>query len=88
MVDVSMSETASQMGEKSHAQRIHLSRITIETSALLNLVKHCREADWNKGAQGNIMGVIKEDTLMVTQALPEISKNLFAELMEAMESET
>ena len=83
-----MSESASQMGEKLHAQRIHLSRITIETSALLNLVKHCRESDWNKGAQGNIMGVIKEDTLMVTQVIPEASKTALAEIMEVIENET
>ncbi len=39
----------------------------IETSALLNIVKHCREADWKTIAQGNLMGVIKDDnTLMIT----------------------
>lgn len=75
MVDISMSESASNVGgERSQAQRIHLSRVTIETSALLNIVKHCRGADWNKGVQGNLMGMIKDDTLMVTQAMPEINK--------------
>ena len=36
--------------EKNQAQRIHLSRVVIETSALLNIVKHCREADIKSAA--------------------------------------
>jgi hypothetical protein len=35
------------------------------------------------------MGVIKEDnTLMVTQSMPEVNKALIAELMEAIENES
>ena len=35
------------------------------------------------------MGVIKEDnTLMITQAMPEVNKALLQELMEAIENES
>ena len=51
MADIIASESASQIGkEKNQAQRIHLSRVVIETSALLNIVKHCREADIKSAA--------------------------------------
>ena len=53
--------------EGSQTQRIHLHRVMIDTTALLNIVKHCRDADWKTGAQGNLMGVLKDDnTLMIT----------------------
>jgi hypothetical protein len=46
MADIIASETTTLIGgEKNQAQRIHISRVVIETSALLNIVKHCREAD-------------------------------------------
>lgn len=61
----------------------------LDTTALLNIVKHCREADWKAGAQGNLMGVIKEDnTLMITQVMPDVNKALLSELMEAIEQES
>jgi len=90
MAEISASETTSMFGgEKSQAQRIHLNRVIIETSALLNIVKHCREADIKQAASGNLMGVIKEDnTLMITQSMPEVNKALIAELMEAIENES
>jgi len=51
-------------------QRVHLHRVEIDTPALLNLVKHCREADVRSGARGSVMGVLKESldgqTLLIT----------------------
>jgi hypothetical protein len=47
----------------------------VDTTALLNIVKHCRESDWKTGAQGNLMGVLKDDnTLMITQSMPQVNK--------------
>ena len=61
----------------------------IDTPALLNLVKHCRDADWKAGASGMLMGVLKDDqTLFITQSMPEVSKTQMAELTEAMENES
>ena len=40
-------------------QRTTLNRIILDTPALLNLVKHCRESDIN--AHGLLMGVIQEN---------------------------
>jgi hypothetical protein len=61
----------------------------IDTTALLNMIKHCREADWRAGASGAVMGVLKEDqTLMITQSMPEISAKQMSELHEAMENES
>lgn len=75
---VSVSDSASVIGGVSQAQRQHLNRIVIETSALLNIVKHCREGDQKAQVKGNLMGVLKEDnTLMVTQALAEVNKALY-----------
>lgn len=34
------------------------------------------------------MGVIKDDHLMITQAMPEITKQMIRELMEAVEKES
>lgn len=51
-------------------QRTTLNRIILDTPALLNLVKHCRESDIN--AHGLLMGVTQEnigqstDSLLVT----------------------
>lgn len=60
----------------------------IDTTALLNMVKHCREADWMKGGQGVLMGLLKDDdTLMITQTMPEANKSLMEELTAAMENE-
>jgi hypothetical protein len=32
----------------------------IDTPALLNMVKHCRNADVKSGARGHLMGVLKD----------------------------
>jgi len=29
--------------------RVHLHRVMIDTPALLNMVKHCRDSDWRQG---------------------------------------
>ena len=61
----------------------------IDTTALLNMVKHCREADWRAGGQGMLMGVLKDDdTLMITQTMPEVNKAQMDELTAAMEQES
>jgi len=61
----------------------------IDTTALLNLVKHCREADWKQGGIGMLMGLLKEnDTLMITQTMPEVNKTQMEELTVAMENES
>jgi len=54
-------------------KRTGLRRVVIETPALLNLVKHCRDAaSMTTSTQGFLMGVTKkfegedEDSLLVT----------------------
>ena len=49
----------------------------IDTPALLNMVKHCREADVKSGAKGVVMGVLKDSIedgqqLFITQTMPEL----------------
>ena len=61
----------------------------IDATALLNMIKHCRDADWKAGAHGRLMGVLKEDnTLMITQTMPEINKVQMQELMQVIENES
>ena len=54
-------------------KRTNLDRVVIDTPALLNMIKHCRESDNN--AHGLLMGVtskgIGEDSLLVTQTMPD-----------------
>ena len=62
-----ISETASIVGERNQAKRVYLHRVMIDATALLNMIKHCRDADWKSGAHGRLMGVLKaDDTLMIT----------------------
>jgi hypothetical protein len=52
------------------------------------MVKHCRDADYKTGAQGNLMGVVKGDeTLLITQAIPEVNKSMMADLKETLEKD-
>lgn len=66
----------------------------IDTPALLNMVKHCREADVKQGARGAVMGVLKESPeggqLFITQVMPELvgAKQQMQELKEAIENES
>lgn len=67
----------------------------IDTPALLNLVKHCRDADLKSGARGHLMGVLKDSIshgqqLFITQTMPELvgSKLQMQELAEAIENES
>jgi hypothetical protein len=86
---VDNSESSSVIGEKDQAKRQYLHRVMIDTSALLNMVKHCRDSDWKAGALGSLMGVLKDDqTLLITQTRPDVSRLLMAELNEAMEKES
>jgi hypothetical protein len=47
-------------------QEIH--RVMIDSTALLNIVKHCRDSSIKAGVQGSIAGVLKSDdkTLFIT----------------------
>lgn len=56
---------------------MHLHRVEIDTPALLNMVKHCRDADMKQGARGSLMGVLKDSVvhgqqLLITQTMPEL----------------
>jgi hypothetical protein len=56
---------------------MNLHRVMIDTPALLNMVKHCREADVKTGARGRLMGVLKDSIshgqqLLITQTMPEL----------------
>ena len=83
------------MAESKNAQvnkRTPLNRLIIDTPALLNMVKHCRESDTN--IQGCLMGVTQrqagetEDSLLVTQTMAKLSNTNMGELMRAMENES
>ena len=75
-------------------QRVHLHRVEIDTPALLNLVKHCREADVRSGARGAVIGVLKDSlegqSLLITQTMLELAgaKLQMQELTEAIENES
>ena len=45
-----MKEYLTKAGESSQFKRVHLHRIVLDTTALLNMVKHCREVDYKTGA--------------------------------------
>jgi len=75
--------------------RTELRRVVIETPALLNLVKHCRDADTSATAtQGFLMGVTKqiegetENSLLVTQTMPKANKAQMAQLLKTLENES
>ena len=66
----------------------------VETPALLNLVKHCRDSDSMASAtQGFLMGVTKplegetENSLLVTQTMPKANKAQMAQLLRTLENE-
>lgn len=74
-------------------KRTQLNRVVIDTPALLNMVKHCRESD--SAARGHLMGVLmketdfdsQHDSLKVTQTMPHSSKQQMNELMQTLESD-
>jgi hypothetical protein len=55
-------------------KRTSLHRVILDTPALLNMVKHCRESEIK--SQGSLMGVIQreigddENSLLITQTMP------------------
>ena len=57
-----MADTANKVN-----QRTDLSRVVLDTPALLNMVKHCRESDIN--AYGLLMGVTQENIGQTTDSL-------------------
>ena len=73
-------------------KRTTLNRIILDTPALLNMVKHCRESETK--SQGLLMGVIQRqigeplDSLLVTQTMPRSKKAQMADLMRVMENES
>lgn len=76
-------------------KRTELRRVVIETPALLNLVKHCRDAaSMATSTQGFLMGVTKrfegenEESLLVTQTMPRANKAQMAMLLKTLENES
>lgn len=73
--------------------RTKLHRVIVDTPALLNMVKHCRESD-AVNAQGNLMGVLQRqegetiDSLMITQTMPRANKDKMSEILKAAENES
>lgn len=51
------------------SKRINIHRVEIDTPALLNMVKHCRDADIKLGAKGHLMGVLKDSVVHGQQLL-------------------
>ena len=77
MADLNSESLSVLGGDKTKVQRVHLHRVMIDTPALLNMVKHCREADVKSGAKGVVMGVLKDSIedgqqLFITQTMPEL----------------
>lgn len=76
-------------------KRTELRRVVIETPALLNMVKHCSDAQSSAGAaQGLLMGVTRQmegesiNSLLVTQTMPKANKNQMAGLLKTLENES
>ena len=76
-------------------KRTEIARVIVETPALLNLVKHCRDAESTAtNTQGYLMGVTKQvdgetvDSLLVTQTMPKANKAQMAQLLKTLENET
>lgn len=69
-------------------KRSELHRIIIDTPALLNMVKHCREGNSNS-SQGFCMGVAQKemtasgevDNLFITQTMPEARNTIMTQLL-------
>lgn len=73
-------------------KRTILDRVIVDTPALLNMIKHCREQQGS--AQGLLMGVVQPnvgqqtDSLLVTQTMPGASKIQMQDLLRQMESDS
>ena len=75
-------------------KRTALRRVIIDTPALLNMVKHCRENN-NLEATGILMGVTQKDTLndqedslMITQTMPRANKSQMSDLLSKLEQDS
>lgn len=72
-------------------KRTTLFRVVLDTPALLNLVKHCRESEYS--AMGALMGVTQreigdaEDSLLITQTMPKSKRAQMADMMQTIENE-
>ena len=66
-------------------KRTTLHRIILDTPALLNMVRHCRESEYS--AMGALMGVTQReigdelDSLLITQTMPRSKRAQMADLM-------
>ncbi len=76
-------------------KRTEIARVIVETPALLNLVKHCRDAESTAtSSSGYLMGVTKQidgesvDSLLVTQTMPKANKTQMAQLIKTLENES
>ena len=70
--------------------RTALKRVILDTPALLNMVKHCRETS---NAQGYLMGVTEKfeneaiDSLLVDQTMPRSSKAKMSDLINTIDKD-
>ena len=76
-------------------KRTEIRRVIVETPALLNMVKHCRDTQsGGQTTQGFLMGVTKvmegeeENSLLVTQTMPKANKAQMTMLLKALENES
>ena len=79
--------------EFSANKRTALRRVILDTPALLNMVKHCRESSVLSSPTGILMGVtqreVSEDTdsLLITQTMPKANKAQMNDLLKTLEKE-
>ena len=73
-------------------QRTQISRVIVETPALLNMVKHCRDAAGD--VVGILMGITQkemnqeDDSLLITQTMPKANKAQMNDLLKTLEQES
>ena len=81
------------MADMQTNRRTEIRRVVIETPALLNLVKHCRDES-AATTTGFLMGVTKQiegetdNSLLVTQTMPKANKAQMAQLLKTLENES
>lgn len=75
-------------------KRTALRRVILDTPALLNMVKHCRESQTFDVSTGILMGVTQreitetEDSLLITQTMPKANKAQMNDLLKTLEQES
>lgn len=74
-------------------KRTALRRVILDTPALLNMVKHCRETPLLSVSTGMLMGVTQRevtesvDSLLITQTMPKASRAQMNDLLSTLEKE-